>query len=249
MTQLIIKEKAAAAGTLKTQSALADGAAARTDVATVQRWSAAAHLPISYKRPLSGGAHMVTLPTAMTLQDAQTIAQRMAASGGLEYVSPDRIMRPMALPADPLFGQRWNLMPPSAGTVGAANAPVTLTAVGGAGYGKTANSPVWAQTAGSPVTLTTSGPDANGFTTATFTPTVAGVYTFSVTLTNSATASDSASVTVTAAPSSGTGTGATASTNNSGGGGGNMPLWLAGLLLTGGAVGFRRRKTAASQPA
>lgn len=121
VTQLIIKEKPGATGTVKPQSAGANGAAPSADVATVQRWSAAAQLPMTYKRPMSGGAHVVTLPRVMTLQDAQTVAQRMEASGEFEYVSADRIMRPMAVPTDPLFAQQWNLMPPSASAAGGAN--------------------------------------------------------------------------------------------------------------------------------
>lgn len=118
VTQLVVKEKSTG---LKTQSVAADGAATPADVATVQRWSAAAQLPMAYKRPMSGGAHVVTLPKVMTFDDAQTVAQRMEASGEFEYVSPDRIMRPMALATDPLFGQQWNLMPPSASAPGGAN--------------------------------------------------------------------------------------------------------------------------------
>ncbi|MCO5400015.1 MprA protease, GlyGly-CTERM protein-sorting domain-containing form [Ralstonia soli] len=121
VTQLVIKEKADAAGALKTQSVASNGTATREDVATVQRWSAAAQLPMTYKRPMSGGAHVVTLPTAMTLEDAQTVAHRMEASGAFDYVSPDKIMRPMAMATDPLFNQQWNLMPPSASTIGGAN--------------------------------------------------------------------------------------------------------------------------------
>ncbi len=121
VTQLIVKEKTDAAGALKTQSATSNGAVTRADVATVQRWSAAAQLPVTYKRPMSGGAHVVTLPTTMTLEDAQTVAQRMEASGEFQYVSPDKIMRPMAVPTDPLFNQQWNLMPPSASAAGGAN--------------------------------------------------------------------------------------------------------------------------------
>nr|WP_311528115.1 MprA protease, GlyGly-CTERM protein-sorting domain-containing form [uncultured Ralstonia sp.] len=118
VTQLVVKEKNSG---LKTQSVAADGAATTADVATVQRWSAAAQLPMTYKRPMSGGAHVVTLPKVMTFDDAQTVAQRMEASGEFEYVSPDRIMRPMALATDPLFGQQWNLMPPNASAPGGAN--------------------------------------------------------------------------------------------------------------------------------
>lgn len=135
VTQLVVKEKSTA---LKTQSVATDGAATRADVATVQRWSAAAQLPMTYKRPMSGGAHVLTLPNVMTLEDAQTVAQRMEASGEFEYVSPDRIMRPMALATDPLFGQQWNLLPPSASAPGGANVTAawdTTTGVNTVGIG------------------------------------------------------------------------------------------------------------------
>jgi serine protease len=128
VTQLVVKEKSSG---LKAQSVAADGTATHADVATVQRWSAAAQLPMTYKRPMSGGAHVVTLPKVMTFDDAQTVAQRMEASGEFEYVSPDRIMRPMALATDPLFGQQWNLMPPSASAPGGANVTVAWDTTSG----------------------------------------------------------------------------------------------------------------------
>lgn len=122
VTQLIVKEKAITSGALTPQSTSAGGVDNPADTMTVQRWSATAQLPMTYKRAMSGGAHVVTLPRIMTLDDAQTIAQRMEASGQFEYVSPDRILRPMALATDPLFSQQWNLLP---GTSVAGGANVT----------------------------------------------------------------------------------------------------------------------------
>ena len=124
VTQLIVKEKSSG---LKTQSVAAGGVVSRADVATVQRWSAAAQLPMTYKRAMSGGAHVVTLPSAMSFADAQTVAQRMEASGQFEYVSPDRIMRPTAVANDPQFVNQWSLWPSKV----VANGPAT-TAAGGA---------------------------------------------------------------------------------------------------------------------
>lgn len=138
VSQLIVKEKPGAAGTLKAQSVDENGVAAPATVATVQRWSAAAQLPMLYKRPMSGGAHVVMLPKVMTLEDAQTVAQRMEASGQFEYVSADRIMRPMAMPTDPRFAQQWNLVPPSASAPAGANvtgAWNTTTGLGSVGVG------------------------------------------------------------------------------------------------------------------
>jgi serine protease len=57
VTQLIVKERSSG---LKTQSVAAGDTVARADVATVQRWSVAAQLPVTYKRAMSGGAHVVT---------------------------------------------------------------------------------------------------------------------------------------------------------------------------------------------
>lgn len=124
VTQLIVKEKSSG---LRTQSVAAGATVARADVATVQRWSVAAQLPVTYKRAMSGGAHVVTLPSTMSIADAQTVAQRMEASGQFEYVSPDRIMRPTSVPNDPKFANQWNLWPSTV----VASGPAT-PAVGGA---------------------------------------------------------------------------------------------------------------------
>ncbi|WP_426394799.1 S8 family serine peptidase [Ralstonia sp. R-29] len=113
VSQLIVKEKSGASGTYELQSA---GTAVRVDVATVQRWSAAAQLPMTYKRAMSGGAHVVTLPQTMSVSDAQAVAQRMEASGQFEYVSPDRIWHAASTPSDQFFPLQWNLLPKT-GTV------------------------------------------------------------------------------------------------------------------------------------
>ncbi|ANJ73492.1 S8 family serine peptidase [Ralstonia insidiosa] len=105
VSQLIVKEKSGSSGTYQLQSA-----ATRVDVATVQRWSAAAQLPMTYKRAMSGGAHVVTLPQTMSAADAQAVAQRMEASGQFEYVAPDRILHAASTPSDPLFQYQWNLL-------------------------------------------------------------------------------------------------------------------------------------------
>ena len=133
VSQLIVKEKSGG-GTSQLQSA---ETATRVNVATVQRWSAAAQLPMTYKRAMSGGAHVVTLPSTMTLEDAQTVAQRMEATGQFEHVSPDRILRPAFTPSDPGFSSQWNLMAKDAviTTIAGPSGPLQSasgTAIGGA---------------------------------------------------------------------------------------------------------------------
>ncbi|WP_024972179.1 S8 family serine peptidase [Ralstonia pickettii] len=137
VSQLIVKEKSGANGALQLQSAEPDGRTMRVDVATVQRWSAAAQLPVTYKRAMSGGAHVVTLPSTMTLDDAQAVAQRMAATGQFEYVAPDRILRRAFTPSAAWFSSQWNLMATNATITTIPNSsgplqPASGTAVGGA---------------------------------------------------------------------------------------------------------------------
>jgi len=137
VSQLIVKEKSGVNGTLQLQSAEPDERTMRVDVATVQRWSAAAQLPVTYKRAMSGGAHVVTLPSTMTLDDAQAVAQRMAATGQFEYVAPDRILRPAFTPSATWFSSQWNLMATNATITTIPNSsgplqPASGTAVGGA---------------------------------------------------------------------------------------------------------------------
>lgn len=137
VSQLIVKEKSGANGALQLQSAEPDGRTMRVDVATVQRWSAAAQLPVTYKRAMSGGAHVLTLPSTMTLDDAQAVAQRMAATGQFEYVAPDRILRPAFTPSATWFSSQWNLMATNATITTIPNSsgplqPASGTAVGGA---------------------------------------------------------------------------------------------------------------------
>ncbi|CAH0444885.1 hypothetical protein LMG10661_01244 [Ralstonia syzygii subsp. syzygii] len=124
VTQLIVKEKSGASSTVKAQSAA-------TDVATVQRWSVAAQLPVTYKRAMSGGAHVVTLPKVMSAADAQTVAARMESTGQFEYVSPDAILRPASTTTDPWFVNQWNLLP-NTGTVNTVTTSGGATAANGA---------------------------------------------------------------------------------------------------------------------
>ncbi|CAJ0700816.1 hypothetical protein LMG19089_02689 [Ralstonia edaphis] len=113
VSQLIVKEKSGGSSTSQLQSA---ETATHVNVATVQRWSAAAQLPMTYKRAMSGGAHVVMLPQTMSVADAQAVAQRMEASGQFEYVSPDRIWHAASTPSDQYFPLQWNLLPKT-GTV------------------------------------------------------------------------------------------------------------------------------------
>ncbi|CAJ0808950.1 hypothetical protein LMG19083_04807 [Ralstonia psammae] len=143
---------------------------------------------------------------------------------------------------------------PAAGAT--ANAAVTLSAVGGPGFGNTVASVTWTQTAGATVAVTSSGPDTNGAINGVFTPPSRGTYSFNVTLTNSAgtSATDSVTLNVAAAaptstgsPSTGTSTGTTASPSSGSGGGGTVSLPFSVLLVVAGAAAFTQRRRDAAK--
>ncbi|MDQ3195513.1 MAG: S8 family serine peptidase [Pseudomonadota bacterium] len=91
--------------------------------ALLARTSAAAGLPLSYKRAMSGGAHVLNLPHEMAMNDAKRIIARLRADPLIEYAEPDRRRYAMRVPNDSLFTNQWNLMEPVGVNTGAINLP------------------------------------------------------------------------------------------------------------------------------
>ena len=80
-------------------------------------------LPLSYKRTLSNGSHVLKLPYAMTEAQAQTYTQELKKNSGLVFAEPDRWMHPMVesiTPNDTKFSEQWHLQSPEQ-YIGAAN--------------------------------------------------------------------------------------------------------------------------------
>ena len=63
--------------------------------------SALAGVSLKMYRPMSGGAHVITLPGFVSLVEARQIAARIATDLNVEYAEPDRLMRPYFTPDDP----------------------------------------------------------------------------------------------------------------------------------------------------
>lgn len=80
--------------------------------------NAAADETLNYKRAMSGGAHVLSLPTRMTSAAVEAIARKLAALPDVEYAEPDYVMRPTLLPNDPSYAAQWHY----SGTFGV-NAP------------------------------------------------------------------------------------------------------------------------------
>ena len=102
VTSLIVKFKP---NTTMTNSGMKTRAAAVTWRLSAQT---AAHL--TYQRPMAGDAHLIQLPNAMTLADAQAFAKTVAQQPDVAYAVPDRVLHPMLVPNDRYFASyQWNL--------------------------------------------------------------------------------------------------------------------------------------------
>jgi serine protease len=116
VTQLMVKLPATAAnpkGKVMTQASL-------------NSLMAASGLPLSYKRPMSTGAHVLKLPYPMTTLEAQQYADNLKAQGVVAEAEADRWVQPLGAitPNDPAFyANQWGLQAANSGSEGAANLP------------------------------------------------------------------------------------------------------------------------------
>lgn len=80
-------------------------------------------MKLAYRRPMSGMAHVLSLPSAMTPARANEVAATIAQDPNVEYAQPDYVRRPLLVPNDPLYTQisvknggtqgQWHLYGPS----------------------------------------------------------------------------------------------------------------------------------------
>lgn len=60
-------------------------------------------------RPLSGGAHLISMNRPMSSSEVTVIAQRISKQPGIEYAEPDRRIYPALTPNDPLYANQYYL--------------------------------------------------------------------------------------------------------------------------------------------
>jgi serine protease len=111
--QIILKVKDAAAP---------PGAAAAASAAELQRLSDAAGVPLTYRREMSGDAHVLGLPAPVPPEAAAAIAARLSALPEVEYAEPDATLQPTFEPDDSRYGNQWNMAAPGSNHYGI-NAP------------------------------------------------------------------------------------------------------------------------------
>jgi len=81
-----------------------------------------AGVQLTHLRAMSGGAHVLKLPRAMSETETQAIVRRLRAMPEVEYVEPDRIQHHMRIPNDSQYVNQWHYKANS-DEVGAVNLP------------------------------------------------------------------------------------------------------------------------------
>jgi len=72
----------------------------------------AAGQTLTYKRLMSGDAHVVKLSARMSPASVEAIARKLAALPDVEYAEPDYVMRPTLVPNDPSYTAQWHYYGP-----------------------------------------------------------------------------------------------------------------------------------------
>ncbi len=71
--------------------------------------------PVRRLRGMSGGAHVVLLPTQMSIAAARAAARRLASDASVAYAEADVRVYPQRVPNDSLYPQQWHYFDPVAG--------------------------------------------------------------------------------------------------------------------------------------
>jgi serine protease len=71
-------------------------------------FSQAAQLTLAHVRAMSGQGQVLRLPHAMTRAEAETVVQRLKASGLVLNAQLDRRVYPRMVPNDPRYAEQWN---------------------------------------------------------------------------------------------------------------------------------------------
>jgi serine protease len=84
--------------------------------ATLQRLSALSGLPLVLERELAIGAQLLRVDNrTLSAIDAQSSMERMVASGEVEWIEPDALVRTELVPNDSNYAAQWHYFEPQAG--------------------------------------------------------------------------------------------------------------------------------------
>ncbi|MGC3979796.1 MAG: S8 family serine peptidase [Steroidobacteraceae bacterium] len=92
-------------------------------------------LALTYKRPMSGMAHVVSLPTPMSRAEAIAVSKRLEMDPNVEYAEIDEWVYPNSIPNDTYYSSQWDYFAPNTvtGNLGGINAPLAWDITRGQG--------------------------------------------------------------------------------------------------------------------
>lgn len=93
--------------------------APRPSAKTLNAWRVASGKEFRDHRRMSGGADLVRLSKPVSQAEADQIAAIIASDPDVVYAVPDRRVRAMATPNDPLYSAQWHYHAPAGGSIGA----------------------------------------------------------------------------------------------------------------------------------
>jgi serine protease len=81
--------------------------------AQVNQLTSLAGQPVAEQRAMFGGAYVVSLFQALSIDQARSLAAAIASDATIDYAEPDLLIRPALVPNDPLYvGNQWDFMSP-----------------------------------------------------------------------------------------------------------------------------------------
>ncbi|MGX4643220.1 S8 family peptidase [Massilia sp. SYSU DXS3249] len=105
--RLIVKYKDSGSAVFKGQGAVPAMTAARQAVA--ERAGQQFGMSLKALRTTATGAHVMKIDRKVSVKEAEALAaELMARDASVEYAEPDRILRKMATPTDPMYTQQWH---------------------------------------------------------------------------------------------------------------------------------------------
>ncbi|QTH70661.1 S8 family peptidase [Pseudoalteromonas xiamenensis] len=106
-TQFIIKYKSAKAGDFSTQNAADMNARAKQFIDGFA--SSKAHAKAKYVRSMAlQNHHVVQAGKKLSPEEAQAFMDEMVATGNVEYIEIDQMLKPFATPNDPRYSDQWH---------------------------------------------------------------------------------------------------------------------------------------------
>ncbi len=70
--------------------------------------TSAGNVPLTFLRQMSGQAHVLKLPGAVTVGEVEEMARRLSRDPEIEYAVPDYRRKPLAAPNDELYSLQWH---------------------------------------------------------------------------------------------------------------------------------------------